>query len=891
MSKQILIDSYFGLVRTAIAEGSSLLDYYEESPDQGRSKGNIYRGVVKKVDAPIQAAFVRFGGGRDGFLPMRDAGSGNKAPKVGDAVLVQVVKDEVGEKGAALTTKLSLSGRYLVFIPERDSEGGISSKITDEERAALKKILGELQIPDGGSVILRTAAMNKGIGELQADLDRLTESYREITDRFAKGKEAALLFREVPPALRYLREYYAPDVERIWVNQEEVLDQCRQFFYLYEPKSAAKVALSKDGPLMFQKLGLEADVERLNSRKVALPSGANIIIDQAEALVAIDVNSAKAGGRGEEGRKHAEGKGGSESGRSNRKRGNDLEETVFAVNKEAATEIARQLRLRDLGGIIIVDFIDMEEEKHRRQIEETMRRALANDKAKVKIYDISPLGIMQISRQRLRKAGPNFSRQTCEPCLGRGWHPSPAAGALTVLRKMEERLHGKKAGQSLMVSAPYPIANKLINEFREHVFSMEKRFGCTLRVTAMPTASGDSTIVSQGPGGEDRSREPAPAVARGRVDNRSADAQEGRDAQRNRDGRDGLTGRGDGDGARGGRGDRGGRGGQGGQGGQGEGGGRNRRGEPRTGQGPQETESAGSPERIPGQDRLPVNADLDAVTPYTDRDAGAGLQGLPQEGGADGIHPELIRAFDELPSHIPPTLRAPHPHSAERIPASAGMSQASDLEPAQERMGDRGDSAIGESVTENPAEGDNVPRPRGRSRSSRGRGRGRGAGAANAAASATEAIPMRDRPQAGKGEPGSDTTEKPSSQKDGRQPQTGGRRPAPRAAVPRAAVPSAAVASAPQSAKPQRARGADGRGKSADIKGRADAPAGKASTVPVKAVEARIKTGAAVIPAANGREPAGPVRSEDADAPRRRSRRRGRLGRRGKGGSKDGAAA
>ena len=273
MSKQILIDSYFGLVRTAIAEGASLLDYYEESPDQGRSKGNIYRGVVKKVDAPIQAAFVRFGGGRDGFLPMRDAGSGDKAPKVGDAVLVQVVKDEVGEKGAALTTKLSLSGRYLVFIPERDSEGGISSKITDEERSALKKILGELQIPEGGSVILRTAAMNKGIGELQADLDRLTESYREITDRFDKGKEAALLFREVPPALRYLREYYAPDVERIWVNQEEVLDQCRQFFYLYEPKSAAKVALSKDGPLMFQKLGLEADVERLNSRKVGLPSG------------------------------------------------------------------------------------------------------------------------------------------------------------------------------------------------------------------------------------------------------------------------------------------------------------------------------------------------------------------------------------------------------------------------------------------------------------------------------------------------------------------------------------------------------------------------------------------------------------------------------------------
>jgi ribonuclease E len=526
MSKQILIDSYFGLVRTAIAEGGELVDYYEESPDQGRAKGNIYRGVVKKVDAPIQAAFVRFAGGRDGFLPLRDAGSGNKVPKVGDSVLVQVVKDEVGDKGAALTTKLSLSGRYLVFIPERESEGGISSRITDEERAALKQALGQLQIPEGGSVILRTAAMNKGAGELQADLDRLTESYREIMDKFEKGKDPALLFREVPPALRYLREYYAPDVERIWVNQEEVLDQCRQFFYLYEPKSAAKVSLSQDGPLMFQKLGLEADVERLTSRKVSLPSGANIVIDQAEALVAIDVNSAKAGGRGEDGRKR-----GGKDGDRHKGRGHELEATVFAVNKEAAGEIARQLRLRDLGGIIIVDFIDMEDDKHRRQIEEAMRRALAADKAKIKVYEISPLGIMQISRQRLRKAGPNFSRQSCEPCQGRGWHPSPAAGALTVLRKMEERLHGKKAGQSLMVSAPYPVANKLVNEFRDHVFAMEKRFGCTLRIAALPAASGDAAIVSQGGGGEEaRSRDGAQAPERARE-------QRGRDS-RDRDPRD-----------------------------------------------------------------------------------------------------------------------------------------------------------------------------------------------------------------------------------------------------------------------------------------------------------------------------------------------------------------
>jgi Rne/Rng family ribonuclease len=502
MAKQILIDSSFGMVRTAIAEDNELVDYYEESPEQGRNKGNIYRGVVKKVDAPIQAAFVKFAGGRDGFLPLRDASAG-KPPKPGDAVLVQVVKDEVGDKGAALTAKLSLSGRYLVYIPERDGEGGISSKITEEERAALKQVLVDLRFPEGASVILRTAATDKSVAELQADLDRLIESHREIVDKFGKGKDPGLLFREAPPALRYLREYYTEEVERIWVNQEEVQDQCRQFFYLYEPKSASKVVLSQDGPLLFHRLGLEAEVEKLSSRKVTLPSGANIVIDQAEALVAIDVNSAKAGGRAEEPKGKTRGK-----GRSNRG-GGDLEETVFAVNKDAAVEIARQLRLRDLGGIIIVDFIDMEQEKHRRQIEEVMRKALALDKAKVKVFEISPLGIMQISRQRLRKAGHQFTHLACDACQGRGWHASPSAGALAALRKLEERLHGKKAGQSLAVSVPYPVANKLMNEFRDHVIAMEKRYGGTVRLNALPAASGEPVVVVLG--GDSGSREARPA--------------------------------------------------------------------------------------------------------------------------------------------------------------------------------------------------------------------------------------------------------------------------------------------------------------------------------------------------------------------------------------------
>ncbi len=477
MSRQILLDSSFGLVRTAIAHGTHLVDYYEESPEQSRIKGNIYRGVVKRVDGNLQAAFIRFSAGRDGFLSLRDAdtvSSVGGTVKVGDSILIQVVKDEVGDKGAALTAKLSYSGRYLVFVPGRNDEDGISSRVSDTDRVHLKKILEEIKIPASGSIILRTAAIQKGIVELQKDLDRLSEAHKDVQEKFVKAKEMALLFQEALPALRYLREYYHSEVAKIWVNDEMILGQCQQFFQLYEPASLSKLNFSNDGPLMFQKLGLEAAVDQLSARKITLPSGANIVIDQTEALVAIDVNSAKAGGRGEEGRSNSM-----------------HEETVFAINKEAAIEIARQLRLRDLGGIIVVDFIDMEDSRHCRQVEELIRRSLSADKAKVKAYDISPLGTMQISRQRLRKAGPNFSKHFCDACDGKGWQVSPAAGAFSALRKMEEVLTRRPIPTTLQVSAPFPIANQLLNTLRDQVLSLENRYSCSIQISALPRSTGD----------------------------------------------------------------------------------------------------------------------------------------------------------------------------------------------------------------------------------------------------------------------------------------------------------------------------------------------------------------------------------------------------------------
>jgi ribonuclease E len=548
MAKHILIDSGFGLVRTALTVNGKLVDYYEESPDQGRSKGNIYKGIIKKVDPHIQAAFVRYGSGRDGFLPLRDVpfrsgeessgkeGGGTRKKAglgPGDAVVVQVVKDEVGGKGAALTTKLSLSGRYLVYMPDSDGDGGVSSRLSDEERAAMKKALSELRIPDGAAVILRTAALNHPTEELQADLDRLLESHREIEEQAYDRKEPGLLFREAEPAYRYLREYYLPDVERIWVNQDEVLEQCRAFFNLYEPGSAAKVSLSKDGPLMFQRLGVEAEVERLSSRKVTLPSGANFVIDQAEALVAIDVNSAKSGNsRGDANGKEGAGKASRGGDRRARK---DLEETVFAINMEAAQEIARQLRLRDLGGIIVVDFIDMEEDRHRRKVEEAMRRTLSHDKAKIKVYDISPLGLMQISRQRLRKAGPLFSKTSCEACQGRGWHASAASASLAVLRRLEDRVQGR-GGRSLTVTVPFPVANHLLNDFRSHVLDLEARHGVAVRILADANASGEAVFAaapSEAPAGGP----PKEAAASGERGEREGRKERGRDRGDGRSGR------------------------------------------------------------------------------------------------------------------------------------------------------------------------------------------------------------------------------------------------------------------------------------------------------------------------------------------------------------------
>jgi ribonuclease E len=468
MTSYIAIDASFQWIRTALVDGGILTDVYEESPEKGRLKGNIYKGVVRRVDPKINAAFVRYGQSRDGFLPLKDAerqGSDNSL-KEGDAVLVQVLKDEVGEKGAALTTRLSLSGRALVYLLEKEGEGGVSSRLGDEDRSRLRHVLEELKIPDGASVILRTAALSKSVLDLQGDLDRLALLEKEIRDGFERRREPGLLWREAPPITRYLREYWQKFFDKVLVNTEDAYTECRTFFTQHEPEDVAKVELSAYGPTLFERLGLEETIARLDSPKVSLASGANIVIERTEALVSVDVNSSRS--------KTGEG-------------GREPEEILFQINCEAAAEVARQIRLRDLGGVIVVDFIDMESAQHRQELESLMRTLCAKDKAKVKVYGLSPLGLMEINRQRLRKIPDTREASVCTHCQGLGRVEAQESLALKALRILAARLSERSGAAGGVLTVSVTVANKLWNEHRQDLEDLEGRYQTRVRLQVSDT--------------------------------------------------------------------------------------------------------------------------------------------------------------------------------------------------------------------------------------------------------------------------------------------------------------------------------------------------------------------------------------------------------------------
>jgi ribonuclease E len=447
--------------RLAIVDGQKLLDYEIEIEGREQRKGNIYKAVVTRVEPSLEACFVDYGEDRHGFLPFKEiskqffqqgVSAGNAriqdAIREGQELLVQVEKEERGNKGAALTTFISLAGRYVVLMPNNPRGGGVSRRIEGEDRADLKEALDQLEYPNGMSIIARTAGIGRSAPELQWDLNYLLKLWTAI-DGAAKGaKGAFLIYQESSLVIRAIRDYFNHDIGDILIDTDDVYEQAQQFMAHVMPEHAARVKRYRDDAPLFSRFQIEHQIESAYARTVQLPSGGAIVIDHTEALVSVDVNSARA------------------------IKGGDIEETATRTNLEAADEVARQMRLRDLGGLIVIDFIDMEESRNRREVENRLRDALRQDRARVQFGTISKFGLMEMSRQRLRPALSEGASIPCPRCGGSGHIRDTESSALQILRIIqEESLKDNTA--SVLCQVPVDVASFLLNEKRTEIAKIE----------------------------------------------------------------------------------------------------------------------------------------------------------------------------------------------------------------------------------------------------------------------------------------------------------------------------------------------------------------------------------------------------------------------------------
>jgi ribonuclease E len=450
-------------LRVAIVDGQKLIDLDIESAAKEQRKSNIYKAVITRLEPSLEAAFVDYGAERHGFLPFKEiaksyfagGGEGGKARiqdalSVGQELIVQVEKDERGNKGAALTTFISLAGRYLVLMPNNPRGGGVSRRVEGDERAELRDVMDQLEVPGGMSLIARTAAIGRAAEELQWDLNYLLQLWRAIDGAAQSQTGAFLIYQEGSLVIRAIRDYFQPDIGEILVDTDDVFEQARQFMAHVMPQNVNRVKPYRDDVPLFSRFQIEHQIESAYSRQVNLPSGGAIVIDHTEALVSIDVNS----------------------GRSTR--GADIEETALKTNCEAADEIARQLRLRDLGGLIVIDFIDMESAKNQREVENRLRDALRYDRARVQTGKISRFGLLELSRQRLRPALAETSYIPCPRCNGTGHIRSTESSALHILRILEEEAMKENTG-AVHVQVPVDVATFLLNEKRVDIARIEMR--------------------------------------------------------------------------------------------------------------------------------------------------------------------------------------------------------------------------------------------------------------------------------------------------------------------------------------------------------------------------------------------------------------------------------
>ena len=459
-------------LRVAIVDGQSLYDLDIEIPSKEQKKANIYKGRITRVEPSLEACFVDYGAERHGFLPLKEISRQYFVPgvdhnragirdllKEGQELLVQVDKEERGNKGAALTTFISLAGRYLVLMPNNPRAGGVSRRIEGDDRANLKEVLDQLNLPEDMGLIIRTAGMGREGEELQWDLDYLLQVWKAIAEAAESRHAPFLIYQESKLIIRALRDYLRNDIGEILIDSEELYNDARDFVQQVMPQNLRKLKIYNDTVPLFSRFQIETQIENAFERTVRLPSGGAIVIDQTEALTAIDINSAKA------------------------TKGGDIEETALNTNLEAAVEVARQLRIRDAGGLIVIDFIDMDSPKHQRDVEEKLKDALRHDRARVQIGRISRFGLLEMSRQRLRPSLGESTQQVCPRCDGHGRVRSVESLSLSVLRLVEEQAMKENSGQ-VLVQAPANVANFLLNEKRKAVAEIEQRHDVPIIVVA-----------------------------------------------------------------------------------------------------------------------------------------------------------------------------------------------------------------------------------------------------------------------------------------------------------------------------------------------------------------------------------------------------------------------
>ena len=467
--KRILINSSYGdELRVALVDGAKLYDFDTESPDKVLLKGSIFKATVSRVESSLDAAFVNFGSERHGFLPLKDLSNdffkknseGRKecTLKEGQEIIVQVTKEERGTKGAALTTQIGLAGRFIVLIPNSSRSGGISRRISGEERDQIKQALDSINIPDNMSAIVRTNGLGRSSEELSLDLAYLLALWEEINKTIPEAPSPALIYRDDKLIVRVVKDYFKDDIEEILIDDKDTYIEAKEFIESVIPDHADKVKLYDEEIPLFNRYQIESQIELAFQREISLTSGGSIVIDPTEAMTAVDVNSARS------------------------TKGKDIEDTAYKTNLEAAKEVARQLRLRDVGGLVVIDFIDMLDTAHQEKVESAFRKAVYSDRARVQISGISKFGLLEVSRQRLR---PSLNESyDIEHVLVRG----PRSLGLSILRIIGEDSAKDNTGE-IQVYVPADVASYMLNEKRQDIINIEKTNNIRVMVIADPYKS------------------------------------------------------------------------------------------------------------------------------------------------------------------------------------------------------------------------------------------------------------------------------------------------------------------------------------------------------------------------------------------------------------------